>query len=459
MTEIIISMAGALIFVTFSIYMLYTSENEAKRLLSLRKAWHPTRTIADESAELTRIRLRVLILYAVILTASLWIFLSSLLILMELSNRNREAERGAQVSTTEETSRSDSKADPSARATVEGKSSTGEPAVLPESVAGQRVNTEEGASQAEGRVRPSSPSAQRAQVRIGQEGAPMVLVSGGTFWMGINENDGLRAIEDCKKIAKEEAASCYGWVLSAQPRHQVTLDPFYLDPYEVTNRQFERFVQNTGYQTTAEKEGSAMVAINGQGWRETKGATWRRPEAGTEVFASRRAYHPVVTVSWHDAEAYCRWVGKRLPTEAEFEYATRAGTVTVYWWGNFSATTRQVANIADESARSLLSVIIAGYHDGYVTTAPVGSYEANPFGLFDMTGNVAEWTADWYDGLYYRTSPERNPTGPSSGQYRMIRGGGWNNLWYGIRPTVRTGAVPTERNMAIGFRCAQDQPK
>jgi formylglycine-generating enzyme required for sulfatase activity len=176
------------------------------------------------------------------------------------------------------------------------------------------------------------------------------------------------------------------------------------------------------------------------------------------VFASDRADHPVVNVSWHDAEAYCRWAGKRLPTEAEFEYATRAGTQTTYWWGNFLTGTRQVANVADESARTHLPVIIAGYDDGYLTTAPVGSYEANPLGLFDMTGNVAEWTADRSDGLNYRTSLEQNPTGPSSGEHRRFRGGSWSDAAFGIRPTVRDGVVPSERGMKLGFRCAQDRP-
>ena len=139
-----------------------------------------------------------------------------------------------------------------------------------------------------------------------------------------------------------------------------------------------------------------------------------------------------------------------------------AGTQTVYWWGNFSPGRRQVANMADESAKTLLPVIIAGYDDGAIATAPVGSYEANPFGLFDMTGNVAEWTADWHDALYYRKNPERNQTGPSSGDYRMTRCGSWNDAAFGIRPTVRGGGgggAPTERDTKIDFRCTRSRTK
>jgi formylglycine-generating enzyme required for sulfatase activity len=289
----------------------------------------------------------------------------------------------------------------------------------------------------------------------------MVLVPGGQFWMGSSENDVDRAIEDCKTQQKKDEQTCKGWMAPEQPRHSVTLDPFYLDTYEVTNRLFDKFVRATGYQTTAEKDGTAFAWIDGKGWQDTSGATWRQPEAGPLVFATDRAHHPVVAVSWHDAEAYCRWAGKRLPTEAEFEYATRGGTQTKYWWGSGSPGTRRVANVADESAKRTLAMwpIMVGYDDGYGKTAPVGSYEANPFGLFDLTGNVNEWTADWFDGNYYRNSPERNPTGPTSGQSKVLRGGSWTHGPVRIRSANRNWYTPSTRDADVGFRCAQDAPK
>ena len=177
------------------------------------------------------------------------------------------------------------------------------------------------------------------------------------------------------------------------------------------------------------------------------------------MFESNRAKHPVVSVSWEDACAYCRWAGKRLPTEAEFEYAMRAGTNTTYWWGDGDPGSRRVANIGDESLKRQYSdwphSIMTGYDDGYVRTAPVGSFDTNPFGLHDMTGNVWEWTADWYDKNY----PARNPTGPSSGEDRVLRGGSWGNGPVNVRSALRGRHLPSRRDDDIGFRCAQDVPK
>ena len=274
----------------------------------------------------------------------------------------------------------------------------------------------------------------------GKDGAPMVLIPAGEFWMGSPDGEG----------DKDE-----------HPRHKVALSAFYLDKYEVTNRFFQQFAQQTSYRTTAEQEGKAWVLTATGKLEEVSGAHWRKPEGGETVFDSNREEHPVVSVSWEDAQAYCRWAGKRLPTEAEFEYATRGGTETKYWWGNGNPGSRRVANIGDESAKRQYSdwTIMTGYDDGFVRTAPVGSFEANPFGLHDMTGNVWEWTADWYDEQYYKNSPRKNPRGPSNGDVRVLRGGSWVYAPVGMRSADRGMNTPSHRGADIGFRCAQDSQK
>ena len=274
----------------------------------------------------------------------------------------------------------------------------------------------------------------------GKDGAPMVLIPAGEFQMGSPDGEG----------DKDE-----------HPRHSVALSAFYLDRYEVPNRFFQQFAQQTSYRTTAEQEGKAWALTAAGKPEEVSGAHRRKPEGGETVFDSNREEHPAVSVSWEDAQAYCRWAGKRLPTEAEFEYATRAGTETKYWWGNGNPGSRRVANIGDESAKRQYSdwTIMTGYDDGYVRTAPVGSFKANPFGLHDMTGNVWEWTADWYEEHFYAKSPQRNPTGPSSGTDKVLRGGSWYYAPGDVRSASRLRVTPTFRNASLGFRCARDSSK
>ena len=163
-------------------------------------------------------------------------------------------------------------------------------------------------------------------------------------------------------------------------------------------------------------------------------------------------------MSWEDAKAYCEQYGKRLPTEAEWEYAARAGTSTRNWWGNDPPGSRRVANIADVSTKDLFNNYLASYNDGFVRTAPVGTMAANPWGLFDMIGNVWEWTADWYGEDYYSQSSQRNPKGPETGDYRVVRGGSWNNQPFNSRSAYRGGGHPSVRNVTFGFRCLQDAP-
>jgi sulfatase modifying factor 1 len=277
-----------------------------------------------------------------------------------------------------------------------------------------------------------------------RDGAPIVLIPAGEFPMGSSTG---REFE--------------------KPVHRVSLDAFYLDKYEVTNQRFQKFVQETGHVTTAEKDGMGRI-LRPDGkwtdpsgvWVEVSGANWRKPEGGETVFMDNRAAHPVVSVSWYDAEAYCRYYGKRLPTEAEWEYAVRAGTSTRYWWGTSSPDSPQPGNIRDKAFKQLLPEmrVVEGPSDGYARTAPVGSFDPNPWDLHDMSGNVSEWTTDWYDKEYYVMSPRHNPTGPSTGEHRVHRGAAWISGPNEQASEIRFSAKPESRNPGLGFRCALNAP-
>ena len=221
----------------------------------------------------------------------------------------------------------------------------------------------------------------------------LVLVPGGEFLMG-HDGDG-----------------------DYSPIHEVYLDSFYMDKYEVTNAQYFKFCEET----------------------ERK-----LPEFwGMAEFHSGPEYpdHPVVGVSWSDAQAYAEWAGKRLPTEAEWEYAARGGLVgTDYPNG-------------PELDSTMANYTIKGTVKG---TVPVGSYPPNGYGLHDMAGNVVEWVADFYDGDYYKISPNRNPPGPEKGKFRVIRGGGWHSGPYCNRVYFRNGLRGSWLDFNVGFRCARD---
>jgi len=295
--------------------------------------------------------------------------------------------------------------------------------------------------------------------KTGKDGAPMVLIPAGTFQMGSTNEEVDRAIQDCVKELEKDQQACEGWYKPELPQHKVQMGVFYFDRYEVTNRLFQQFTQQTGYRTTAELEGSAWAFVEGKGWEEVKSANWQKPEAGATVFDSNRAEHPVVSVSWDDAQAYCWWWENGSPQKRNLNmpYVPAPHRNTCLGEGNPGG--RRVENIADESAKHLLKTIMSGYHDGAVRTAPVGSYEANPWGLHDISGNAREWTADWYDGDCYSKSSARDPTGPSSGQYRVLRSGSWSTEPVYVRSADRGGGTPTSRDFTIGFRCAQDIPK
>ncbi len=218
------------------------------------------------------------------------------------------------------------------------------------------------------------------------------------------------------------------------PVHEVELDPFGIDRYAVSNARFGEFVASTGYITDAERYGWSFVfggllpddfsetraVADAPWWRQVYGADWRHPE-GPQSTVDDRFDHPVVHVSWNDARAYCVWSGTRLPTEAEWEYAARGGATTSFPWGDE----------LEPDGEHRMNVFQGEFPiqntgaDGYFGTAPVGAFLPNAFGLYNMTGNVWEWCADWYDPGCYATAPRKNPSGPSAGTRRVIRGGSY----------------------------------
>jgi serine/threonine-protein kinase len=256
------------------------------------------------------------------------------------------------------------------------------------------------------------------------DGMTMVYVPAGEFEMGSTEGDD-----------------------DEEPVHTVALDAFWLDQTEVSVAQFRQFVNATNHETTAEERGNSWV-YTGDGWEQVEGVDWAHPQGpGSRAEDD----HPVVHVSWHDAEAYCAWAGGRLPTEAEWEYAARGPESWIYPWGNVFDGTR--LNYCDQNCA--LDRADENVDDGYEFTAPVGSYPdgASWIGALDLLGNVSEWVADWYGEAYYAQSPRENPTGPTSGDTRVLRGGSWgNNEWY-VRGAVRYGGDPAASNVVNGFRC------
>ncbi len=242
------------------------------------------------------------------------------------------------------------------------------------------------------------------------------------------------------------------------PRHRVVVTrPFYIGVTEVTVGQFAEFVEATDYRTEAERDPQGGFGFDlGTGSPlQTGGLSWRDP--GFE----QTNEHPVVQVSWIDAEAFCQWLSERddrryrLPTEAEWEYAARAGTTTRWFFGEDPSELSEFANIADASLPAAFPEVdwAAEWDDGHAFTSPVGRRRANPWGLHDVIGNVWEWCADWHDADYYAASPERDPQGPDEGRMRAVRGGGWYDPVQRTRSAQRAWFSPVFRYCQLsGFR-------
>ena len=274
-----------------------------------------------------------------------------------------------------------------------------------------------------------------------------VTVRGGTFSMGQSDPDIGGA-----GTSKDE-----------QPVHSVTVSNFNMGKYEITVAQFKAFIDDDGYKTDAEKEGTSRIYNYSKNqWEDVKGVNWKCDAEGN-IRPQSDYNHPVIHVSWNDAVAYCTWLSRktskkyRLPTEAEWEYAAGNGSRhTKYSWGNGDPSGKNGGNVADEVAAKKFNFtrnetnIFMNYDDGYAITAPVGQYNANDFGLHDMTGNVWEWCSDWYSS--YGSSAVSNPTGAVTGSYRVGRGGSWRNAPQRCRVANRGNNEPADRGNGLGFR-------
>ncbi len=232
--------------------------------------------------------------------------------------------------------------------------------------------------------------------------------------------------------------------------HEVCLDDYYMGKHEVTVGAFRAFVNETGYKTEAEWQ-DGCDSWEGTGEKKKAEFNWHNtnfPQTEND---------PVVCVSWNDSYNYIQWFNQkndtafRLPTEAEWEYAARSrGKSNKFSWGNNTPSD----NIADETANIELLNMTGndGYTDGYAYTSPVGYFTPNELGIHDMSGNVYEWAADWFEKDYYKTGPRHNPHGPAQGTTKVLRGGSWNPFPQLVKTTDRRHAVPGARGAWMGFR-------
>ena len=267
---------------------------------------------------------------------------------------------------------------------------------------------------------------------VGDAKMEMIWIPAGTFQMG-----GRMSPEDVVK-KYGGAANDEKFFQDEHPVHEVELDGFWMGKFEVTNAQFRKF--RTGH-SSKEFEGRTLDGAD----------------------------QPVVYVSWDEAKAFCDWLSQKsgktytLPTEAQWEYACRAGTEAERYWGDDDARMGEYANTSDRTLKGQLGAklplgwIYAETTDGYALTAPVGRFKPNGFALHDMIGNVWEWCGDWYGEKYYGESPRRNPRGPAAGTYRVLRGGSWYYPPRHCLSAFRAYSTPDNRYDFFGFRVVRTQ--
>jgi sulfatase modifying factor 1 len=255
------------------------------------------------------------------------------------------------------------------------------------------------------------------------------------------------------------------------PIREVEVSPFYMDECTVTNKQFAQFVKKTGYKTEAEIYGWSFVfhlfvseaeakkvkqvVQNTPWWWVVEGAYWKAPE-GQDSSIFSRMDHPVIHISWNDAMAFCKWAGKRLPTEAEWEFAARGGLVQKkYPWGDeLYPSGEHHCNIWQGEFPTENTV-----EDGYIGTAPVKSFPPNNYGLYQVAGNVWEWCSDWFRLQQHLQSPLKSPKERSRGETKVMRGGSYlchHTYCNRYRVAARTSNTPDSSTGNIGFRCVAD---
>ena len=279
----------------------------------------------------------------------------------------------------------------------------------------RRIAECKGEKDATSTIQPISPTSKTLQ------GVTLLYIKGGTFMMGSPESEPGRDDDETQ--------------------HQVTLSDFYLSEKAITNEQYCRFlnaknISSDGKGNVSGHGNQTLVVAHDWGVQYT-GGEWRP--------ASGKVNHPIVNVTWYGAKAFCDWAGGRLPTEAEWEYACRAGATTPFNTG---------ANLTTSQANYNGNYPYNGNAKGTYLgrTQPVGSYAPNAWGLFDMHGNVWEWCSDWYDS--YNTSAVTNPQGPDSGSYRVLRGGSWYNYAQSCRSAYRSNRSSGYYGNYFGFRLA-----
>ena len=277
----------------------------------------------------------------------------------------------------------------------------------------------------------------------------MIKLPGGKFLMGTCDDEGFPADGE-------------------GPIREITLNSFYIGETTVTNSQFAEFIKATDYKTESELYGWSFVfygllseedqkadyqvAAPTPWWCAIQGAQWNHPE-GKHSDINDRMDHPVVHVSWNDAHAYCQWSGKRLPTEAEWEYAARGGLVQKkYPWGDeLTPEGEHRCNIWQGKFPDYNSM-----EDGFLGTAPVKSFKPNDFGLYNVSGNVWEWCNDWFSKDFHKTGTRNNPLGPLSGESKVMRGGSFlchRSYCNRYRVAARSSNTADSSTSNIGFRC------